>query len=297
MTPPATSPLAPGRSLIDLGVPGLFVVFWSTGFVFAKLGLPHAETATFLALRFAIACLAVVPLALVAGARWPRRWRDYGHAAVVGVAMHVFYLGGVFAGIATGVPAGVSAVIVGLQPVLTATVVGPMLGERVRPRQWLGLVLGLIGIVLVLREKLALGEGSALGYVFCVAALIGITIGSLYQKKYCTGIDLAAGGVIQYGAALLCMAGLALAFESRAVSWTGDFVIALLWLALVGSVFTWTLLMWLIRRGAAAKVASLFYLVPPTAALMGFALFGEGFGWPALLGMALAAAGVALANR
>jgi drug/metabolite transporter (DMT)-like permease len=293
----APAALPPGRPLVDVGVPALFVVFWSSGFVFAKLGLPHAEPATFLALRFALTCGVVLPLALAIGARWPRRWQDFGHAAFVGLAMHVLYLGGVFAGIAKGVPAGVSALIVGLQPVLTATVVGPFLGERVRPVQWLGLALGLAGIVLVLREKLALGEGSALGYALCFGALFGITAGSLYQKKFCAGIDLAAGGVIQYGAALLAIGALALVFERGAVAWTGEFVLALAWLAIVLSVFTWTLLMWLIRRGAAAKVASLFYLVPPVAALMGYALFGESFGWLAILGMALAAAGVALANR
>lgn len=282
--------------LLALGVPALFVVLWSTGFVFAKLGLPAAEPATFLALRFAVTLAVMVPLALLLRARWPRG-AALGHAALVGVLLHCCYLGGVFAAIEKGVPAGVSALIVGLQPLLTATLVGPVLGERVRPVQWTGLALGLVGVALVLREKLAIGEGSWAGYALCVGALLGITLGTVYQKRFCAGIDLVAGGVVQFGAAALAVVPLALVFETRRVEWTGEFVVALLWLALVLSVATVGLLMWLIRRGAAAKVASLFYLTPAVAALMAWAFFGERFDALGLVGMALTVAGVALANR
>ena len=285
----AAAPLA-------VGVPSLFVLLWSTGFVFAKLGLPAAESATFLLIRFAIVVPLLLGLALLLRKRWPSRTQA-GHSAIVGVLLHVCYLGGVFAAIEKGVPAGVSALIVGLQPLLTATLVGPVLGERVKPVQWAGLLLGLVGVVLVLREKIALGEGSTVGYLLCFGALAGITIGTVYQKRFCTKIDLVTGGVVQFTAAGLGAALLALAFERMRVVWSVDFVIALSWLALVLSVMTVALLMWLIRRGAAAKVASLFYLTPAVAALLAWPLFGETFGWIGLAGMALTVIGVALANR
>lgn len=284
------------NAAMSIGIPGLFVVLWSTGFIFAKLGMPSAEPATFLSVRFLLVIPLLIVLALVLRARWPNR-RAMGHSAVVGVLMHVVYLGGVFAAIERGVPAGVSALIVGLQPLLTATLVGPLLGERVRAVQWAGLLLGLAGVVLVLREKLALGQGSAFGYVLCFAALAGITLGTIYQKRFCARVDLVAGGVVQFTAALAATGALALAFETGRVVWTTDFVIAVAWLALVLSVLTVALLMWLIRRGAAAKVASLFYLTPAMAALMAWPLFGETFGLVGLAGMALTVIGVALANR
>jgi drug/metabolite transporter (DMT)-like permease len=287
---------SPRALLLAVAIPALFVVLWSTGFVFAKLGLPSAETATFLLLRFLIVVPLLLGFALLRGARWPGPV-EAGHAAVVGVLLHVCYLGGVFAAIEKGVPAGVSALIVGLQPLLTATIVGPVLGERVKPVQWAGLLLGLAGVVLVLREKIALGEGSAFGYLLCFGALAGITVGTVYQKRYCTRVDLVAGGVIQFSAAAVCALVLALAFETMRIAWTIEFGIALAWLAIVLSVMTVALLMWLIRRGAAAKVASLFYLTPAVAALMAWPLFGETFGWLGAAGMALTIAGVALANR
>ncbi|MCW5772999.1 MAG: DMT family transporter [Rhodospirillaceae bacterium] len=278
-------------------MPSLFVVLWSTGFIFAKLGMPATEPATFLALRFVIVIAALIPLMRMFRAAWPKDWRLVGHAAIVGVLLHIAYLGGVFAGIAHGVPAGVAALIVGVQPVLTATLVGPLLGERVKPVQWAGLAFGFVGLVLVLEEKLALGEGSLLGYALCAGALVGITVGTIWQKRYCTGIDLAAGAMIQHIAALAVVVVLALLFESMRVEWSGRFVLSLLWLALVLSIATWTLLMWLVRRGAAAKVASLFYLTPASAALIAWFLFGESFAALGLVGMALTVVGVALANR
>jgi drug/metabolite transporter (DMT)-like permease len=284
------------QAALSIGIPALFVVLWSTGFVFAKLGLPSAEPATFLAVRYLFVIPVLLVLAVALRARWPSP-RGAAHSAVVGVLMHVVYLGGVFAAIEKGVPAGVSALIVGMQPLLTATLVGPILGERVKRIQWAGLLLGLVGLVLVLREKLGLGQGSTFGYALCFAALAGITIGTIYQKRYCARIDLMAGGVIQFSAALAVTGVLAFAFETARVVWTTDFVIAVTWLALVLSVMTVALLMWLIRRGAAAKVASLFYLTPAVAALMAWPLFGETFGVVGLAGLALTVIGVALANR
>lgn len=287
----------PSALLQDVGVPALFVVLWSTGFIGARLGLPHAGPLTFLALRYALAAGLLALVALATRAPWPRRPAEIGHYAVAGLLVHGVYLGGVFVGISLGVEAGVSALIVGLQPLLTAAFAGILLGERVAPRQWAGLGLGLLGVALVLAPKLGRGPGDALGALACVAALFGITAGTLYQKRHGAGMDLRTGSVVQFTAAGLATAPLALLFEDTGVEWTGEFVFALLWLVLVLSLGAVSLLYVLIRRGAAARVASLFFLVPPCTALIAWPLFGEALGPMALAGMALTAVGVALASR
>jgi drug/metabolite transporter (DMT)-like permease len=279
------------------GVPALFVVLWSTGFVGAKLGLPHAAPLTFLALRFGIAAALLVLVTLATRAPWPRRPAEIGHYAVAGVLVHGVYLGGVYIGLSLGVEAGVSALIVGFQPLLTAALAGVLLNERVSRRQWAGLALGLLGMALVLGRKLGQGPGELLGGLACVVALLGITAGTLYQKRHGAGMDLRTGSVVQLVAASLLTGVLALGFENTHIEWTGEFVFALLWLVLVLSLGAVSLLYLLIRRGAAAPVASLFFLVPPCTALMAWPLFGETLGPVALIGMALTAAGVALAGR
>lgn len=274
---------------------------WATGFIFTKLGMPHTEPLTFLVVRFSIVVPLMLVLALAMRAAWPSR-TEAGHSMVVGLLLHGCYLGGVFVAIAEGVPAGVVALIVGLQPVLTATVVGPFLGERVQPVQWAGLALGFVGVAMVLWPKLGLdgsaGEGSVTGYFFASAGLLGITIGTMYQKRFCGSVHPAAGGVYQYAAAVLLVAAGAGFAESWHVDFLAtDFLIAIVWLTVVLSVMTIWLLMVLIRRGAASRVASLFYLVPPVTALFAWILFGETLGPLALAGMAIAVAGVALVNR
>ena len=241
-----------------------------------------------------IAIFAVI--VAVTRAPWPAR-RLWAHVAVVGIALHGVYLGGVFVSIAWGLPAGVSALIVGVQPLLTATVVGPLLGERVSPRQWLGLWMGLAGVIAVLWEKLAF-EGVAPAAIWpSVAALAGIAFGTLYQKRRCPDVDLRSGAVIQYVAATLFLLPVAWTFETMAIRWTLEFAFAMGWLVVVLSVGAVSLLMVLVRQGAAAKVASFFYLVPPCTAVVAWLLFGETLGALALAGMAVAAAGVALVQR
>ncbi len=293
MTPDA----APAsRPAFAAAAPFVFVALWSTGFIGSKLGTPFAEPVTFLVVRFAIVLALFLVLAIATGAPWPGRAKAR-HVVVVGVLLHGIYLGGVFVSIAWGLPAGVSALIVGLQPLLTATVVGPLLGEKVSARQWLGLWLGLAGVLAVLWEKLAF-EGLAAAAVWpSVVGLFGITAGTLYQKRFCPDVDLRTGAAIQYAAATLFLLPFALLFETMAIRWTGQFVFAMAWLVLVLSVGAVSLLMVLVRRGAAAKVASFFYLVPPTTAVMAGLLFGETLGALALAGMAVAAAGVALVQR
>jgi drug/metabolite transporter (DMT)-like permease len=211
--------------------------------------------------------------------------------------MHGVFLGGVFIGISLGVEAGVSALIVGVQPLLTAALAGAILRERVTLRQWAGLSLGLLGVALVLARKLGGGSGDVLGSLACVAALFGITAGTLYQKRYCSGMDLRTGNVVQFVAAAAATLPLALLFEGLHIEWTGEFVFALVWLVFVLSIGAVSLLYVLIRRGAAAQVASLFFLVPPCTALIAWPLFGEKLGPVALIGMVLTGVGVALASR
>lgn len=278
-------------------IPPVFVCLWSTGFIFTKLGMPSTEPATFLTMRFVIVLVLMFGMALVLRAPWPKGWRPAAHSVVVGVLLHACYLGGVFAAIAAGVPAGIAALVVGIQPILTATLVGPVLGERVSRLQWAGLVLGLAGIILVLWQKLSFGEGTPAGYLYAAGALVGITIATLYQKRYAANANLITGGVFQYGGALLVVALAAAMFESFRVEASWDLAIALVWLSVVLSVVTIWLLMVMIRRGAAGRVASLFYMVPPLTALIAWPAFGETLGMLALAGMALAAAGVALVNR
>ena len=284
-------------ALTRLGLPALFVVLWSTGFIGARLGLPHAGPLTFLTLRYVLAGVLLTLIALAARAPWPRRRAEIAHYAIAGLLVHAVYLGGVFVGISLGVEAGLTALIVSVQPLLVAALAGALFGERVTAGQWLGLALGLAGVALVLAQKLGGGLGQGMGALACVVALAGITAGTLYQKRFGGGMDLRTGTAIQFMASAAATAPLAVAFEQGRVDWTGEFVFALGWLVLVLSLGAISLLYLLIRRGAAASVSSLFFLTPPCTALMAWPLFGETLGPAALFGMVLTLAGVALATR
>lgn len=294
----APASVAPASFAWTAAAPAVFVILWSTGFIAAKAGLPYAEPLTFLSIRFALVTVLMLPVALLVRARWPGRV-EAGHIAVVGLLMHGGYLGGVFSSIHHGLPAGLSALIVGLQPVLTATVVGPLLGERVVPRQWLGLILGFAGVAIVLFERYGLGSGGfgAGAVILATIALVGITAGTIYQKRFCAQANLYTGAVIQYAAASVPMVLLAYLFETRAVEWAPPFIAAMAWLTLVLSVGTISLLYTLIRRGAVSKIASLFFLVPPATALTAWFMFGETLGLLALGGVALTVFGVYLVQR
>jgi drug/metabolite transporter (DMT)-like permease len=283
------------RSLAALGAPALFVFLWSTGFISAKLGLPHIEPMTFLTLRFAVVALGFLVLALWLGLRWPRPMAVL-HQLVVGLLLHAVYLGGVFVAIDQGVEAGAAALIVGLQPLLVASVAAPLLRETVGWRQWLGLGLGILGVALVVAEKLEGGMGTVTGVVFATAALFGITLGTLYQKRYAQGVDIRIGNVFQFAAAALATGIGSLAFESRVIDWQPALVVALFWSIIVLSFGAVSLLLWLIAKGAASRVSSLFFLVPPTTALMAWLLFDERLPPLAMVGMVVAVLGVALVN-
>lgn len=277
-------------------MPGAFVLLWSTGFIGAKLGTPYAPPFTFLLLRFVVVTASLFAAALMLRSPWPNR-AQVGRIAFVGVLIHGCYLGGVFLAISLGVPAGMAALMVSMQPLATALIAGPYLGETLRRRQWLGLVLGLLGVAMVVADKLGWREGDVAGVLASVVALLGITIGTLYQKRHATGMNLITGSFVQFAAAGLVMLPLVLIFEGQPVIWTGEFVFALLWLSFVLSIGAITLLHLLIRRGAAAKVASLFYLTPAVTSLLAWLLFNELLSPAAVGGMVVAIAGVALVAR
>jgi drug/metabolite transporter (DMT)-like permease len=276
--------------------PILFVILWSTGFIGARLGLPYIEPLTFLTLRMMFVVLILLAIASIARVRWLSTG-EIGHSLVAGLLVHGLYLGGVFVAIGQGVPAGISALIPGLQPVLISTIANRFMGETVNRLQWLGLALGLMGVLVVLHDRSIVAAGSVLGWCASFLSLIGISLGTLYQKRFCGGIDWRAGNVVQYAGATALFAAGAFAFETRVVHWSGEFVFALAYLVIVLSVAAVALMYWLIRRSAATGFASLFYLVPATTALMAYLLFGEKLDAISIGGMLICAVGVVLANR
>jgi len=286
----------PGRHMTAVA-PVLFVLLWSTGFIGAKYGLPFAEPATFLALRFLLVAVLLLPIVLLTGSPWPGSFTSALHIIVVGLLVHGIYLGGIFAAIDKGVSAGDTALIVGLQPAMTAILIGPILGETVRGRQWMGFVLGTVGVVLVISPYLGGAHGNAGAIVLCVVGMLAMSVGTLYQKRFCANMDLRSGSFLQFTAAGLLMLLLALVFETRVIEWSVDFLFALAWLVLALSLGAVTILWFLIRHGAAARVASLFFLVPPVTALIAWPLFGEMPSWQALVGMGLVVGGVLLVGQ
>ena len=266
--------------------PGLFVLLWSTGFIGAKLGLPYAEPFVFLELRFLFVLVILLPLCWLSKAPWPSGRRAM-QMAVSGGLIQAGYLGGVFASLHHGMPAGVSALVTGMQPVLTAVLGSWLLRETVTRRQWTGLALGLAGVFLVVGDRIVVERLGAAAIALSLFALLSITLGTLWQKRHGAGVDLRTGAAIQFIAAAVLLAPVA-ALEGGEVRWTGEFVFALAWLVVVLSFGAIFLLLTLIRRGAATQVSSLFYLVPPTTALIAWPLFGETYSPAAAAGMGLA---------
>lgn len=276
--------------------PLLFVLLWSTGFIGAKFGLPHAEPLSFLLVRYLLVISLMTLIALATRAPWPRDARHWFHIGVAGLLVHAIYLGGVFVSISKGLPAGVASLVVGIQPLLTAVGAGWLLNETVLKRQWLGLVLGFVGVAMVVSGKL--GSGFGLDALWpALAALAGITAGTLYQKRFCPSFDWRTGAIAQFlptAIATGVVVGLA---DNFRVDWVPDFIFALAWLVLVLSLGAISLLNMLIRRGTAVNLASLFYLVPPCTALIAWFLFDERLAGMTLAGMALAVWGVYLARK
>lgn len=290
---------APANSILNKGLyvmPALFVLLWSTGFIGAKMGLPYAEPMTFLAIRFAICAAILLPLCMLTDTKWPARWQDWLHVSVVGLLLHGGYLGGVFASIYHGTDAGVSALIVGIQPLIVAALAGFVLNEKISRRQWFGLGLGLVGVFLVVVNKLNLGSGNLLSTSLSVVALFSISACTLYQKKYTSKMDIKSSNFIQFLVTALFCWMLSAALETGTVIWSAEFIFALGWLIIVLSLGAVTLLYLLLRRDGSTNVASLFYLVPPCTAITAYFLFDETLAPIGIAGMIAAIVGVALVN-
>jgi drug/metabolite transporter (DMT)-like permease len=279
---------------LDNAIAPLFVLIWSTGFVIARLAMPYVEPATFLFWRFIGVLAAMAALNLVWRITWPR-WTQVKHIAVAGILMQFGYLLGVWCAVRLGMTAGLAAIIVGLQPILTAWFAA-WISEKVTPRQWIGLAFGFAGVALVVAEKISFAHIPFISYVLAFLALLSITFGTLYQKKYCPVFDLRAGSSIQFGvSAVLCFFCMYF-FESGVMVWNTPVTIALLWSIIPLSIGSISLLFMMIRKGAATKVTSLLYLTPPTTAIMAWFLFGEPFTLLMALGLGLTMTGVIMVN-
>jgi drug/metabolite transporter (DMT)-like permease len=286
-------------------MPAVFVLIWSTGFIVAKFGLPYAPPLSFLAIRYALSITCFLLWIMLTRARWPQGRQQWLHLALTGVLMHAGYLGGVWVAVKNGMGSGLAALIVGLQPVLTAlwiSWIGSPSGQsqehgHVSPRQWLGLVLGFGGLLLVVARKFGLGsEVTALTLACEVIALLSITVGTLYQKRFVQPTDVRSANAIQLAAALLVTLPFAL-MESEAIVWNAQFMSAMAWAVLALTLGGSSLLYLLIQRGAATAVTSLLYLVPPTTALMAWLLFDESITLMTIAGTAITALGVSLVVR
>lgn len=275
-------------------LPLLFIVMWSSGYVVGKMALPFVGPYTLIFIRFASAALVLLAVALLTKAPWPRTRAQVGHLVVVGLLIQALQFAGLYMGLGLGVSAGVAALIVGTMPVFTALGATKFLNEKVSGLEWLGLVGGLFGVALVVFEQLTRFSTSAslTGYLCVVLALAGITAGTLYQKKFCSGMDLRTGGFIQLATAAMVMFVLADHYESLQVTWTPTMVFASAWLSLVNSIGAISILFLLVRKGEASKVAGLFHLIPSVTALMGFLFLGESFSLVNAVGFAITALAV-----
>jgi drug/metabolite transporter (DMT)-like permease len=294
-----STPQTGGRAEAALigAAPVLFVLLWGSGFPITKLGLEYIEPFTLLAIRSGLNVAVALAILPFFGIRWPGSWREVGHIAVSGFLLQFAYLGAMFTALGGGVSQGVAALAAGMQPLLTAAVVGPLLGERIAPRQWAGFVLGFGGLACVMSERFAIAEATAIGFIAAACTPVLITAGSLYQKRFCADMDLRSGIVIQHLTAGAASAAVAFSVETREIDWTIELGIVLAWLVVLLSFVAVNLYFMMLRRGQAARVSSLFYLTPPTAAVLGYLTYGEVFGLFGLAGFAIAVIGVALATR
>jgi drug/metabolite transporter (DMT)-like permease len=278
--------------------PPLFVVIWATGFIVARLVAPHADPLTFLTLRYLLAILVLAGLVVLVRAPWPMTGRGWRDALISGVLLHGLYLGGVFWSVKHGLPAGIAALIAGLQPLATGLLVGPLLGERVSGRRWAGIAAGFVGAALVVSPKIGGSDGfPPMALAVCLLAMVSITFGTIWQKRTAQSVDLRTNTVIQYMGAAAVTVPIALLTEQGRLEFVPALWIGLIWAVFGLSIGAIGLLLVLIRRGAVAGVAALLYLVPPASALMAFAIFGETLTPIQIVGMGAAAVGVALASR
>ena len=281
--------------------PALFVFLWSTGFIGAKYIVPYAEPFTFLTIRYVLAAAILFAIAYALKQPLKLNREQFKASFAVGMLLHVIYIGGVFYAVSLGVSAGISAVIVSIQPVLVSLLAVPLLGERLRWVQVVGLFLGVAGIALLLLPKVFQGDYTAstslVGIFICVIALLGTSGGYLVQKKMGSDIPFLSGTGAQYAVSAIAFAVLSFATEEQIIEWVPAFLFGLAWIVLMLSIASIILLYGMLRTGSASKVSSLYYLVPPVAAIQAYFLFGEVIGFVGIIGMALAAIGVVLVMR
>ena len=279
-------------TFLDRIAPPLFIFIWATGYLVAKLAAPYADPLTFLSWRYAGVVALMLGLAVAARAAWPS-WRDMLHLAVAGIGIQALYLAGVWVSIRQGLPAGTAALIVNLQPVLVAAA-APLIGERVTPRQWLGVGFGLAGVVLVIWHKLTLGTSFGAPLLLCLMALLGITAGTLYQKRFVPHFDLRTGQVVQFAASLAATLPLAWWLEPMRIEWNASVLVAMAWSILVLTAGGISLMFYMLRHGRVTAVSSTMYLVPSVTSVMAWLLFGETLGAQAIAGMGVTLLGVYL---
>ena len=281
--------------------PALFVFLWSTGFVGAKYIVPYAEPFTFLAIRYFLAALILFAIAYAFKQPLKLNKEQFKASFAVGILLHVIYIGGVFYAVSLGGSAGISAVIVSIQPVLVSLLAVPLLGERLRWIQVVGLFLGVVGIALLLLPKVFQGDYTAstsvIGIVICVIALLGTSGGYLVQKKLGSDIPFLSGTGAQYAISAIAFAILSVATEDQIIQWVPEFFFGLAWIVFMLSIASIVLLYGMLRTGSASKVSSLYYLVPPVAAIQAYFLFDEVIGLVGMIGMAFAGLGVVLVMR
>jgi len=273
----------------------IFILIWSSGFIVSRFGMPYSEPMTFLSLRFLGVCVLMLPIIFWKNITWPSKTQIV-HIAVAGSLIQFGYLGGVWISVRGGMPAGLSSLIVGLQPILTA-LFAYFLAEKITSRQWLGLSFGLLGVVMVLFAKLNTDGVTISNILWNVFALFSITGGTIYQKRYCPSFDLRIGSFIQFATSGLISGTCALLFESRQIIWSQDMIGALLWSILCISIGAISLLFILIRRGNATKVSSLMYLTPPTTAILAWIFFKEPLTPMIIFGTVVTSFGVLLVNQ
>lgn len=298
MTASAPAAITARAAPIPALVTPAFLLLWASAFISVRFGLPYAEPLTLLTLRLAVAFAVLVPAALIMRAPWPQTGADYRHLVIAGLINHALYLGGVFASIAAGVPTGVVALFVAFQPLLTAAVAGPLLGERVTRSLWIGLGFGFLGVALVIVDRFSVtGTGVVHGIVYALLCLFGITAGTIYQRRYCSAIHPVTGCVVQYAVSAPVVCAVALATESMHVVWSAELIASVVWMGAMLSAATFLIFLWLLRRHGATRTSGLFYLVSPITAVLGWLIFGEVLGPLTIAGMAIAVVGVALARR
>ncbi|MEC7488900.1 MAG: DMT family transporter [Pseudomonadota bacterium] len=284
------------RSTLLRVAPFVFILAWSSGFPITRWGLEYAEPFTILWIRSAAVVAVVGAYTLAIRVPWPGG-KELAHIAVVGVTLQCLYLGSMFMALENNVSQGVAALIAGMQPLLTAAVVGIALGEQINRIQWIGFALGFFGLFVVLSERLGIGAATTTGFIFSAVTPLFITAASLYQKKFCANSDLRIVMIVQQTAAGICNFLIAMAVETGEIGWSLDIVFVWAWLVFVLTIGATNLYYLMLRYGKAARVSSLFYLTPPTTMLLGWITYGETMGFAALIGCALSVTGVFLVTR